>query len=105
MARGHLKLAREGGTQSDYEATTTTAIRASQESALTNLVARFGEGDASGKQPDPSRSFVGKNHWLGLDRVSGARTGVHSAAAGQAADSPDYLIMIAKNLAAEPQAR
>lgn len=105
MARGHLKLAGEGGTQSYYEAMTTAAIRASQESALTSLVARFGEGDASGKQPDPSRSFVGKNHWLGLDRVSGARTGVLSAAAGQTADGPDHHVMIAKNPATEPHAR
>ena len=52
-----------------------------------------------------SQSFVGENHRLGLDRVSGARTGVLSAAAGQTADGPDHHVMIAKNLATEPHAR
>lgn len=44
--KGHLKLAGERGTQSDYDAMTTAAGRASREAALTRLVARFGEGDA-----------------------------------------------------------
>ena len=44
--KGHLKLAGESGTQSDYEAMTTAAGRASREAALARLVARFGEGDA-----------------------------------------------------------
>src|SRR5579862_3643090 len=44
--KGHLKLAGESGTRSDYEAMTATARQASREQALAELVARFGEGDA-----------------------------------------------------------
>ena len=44
--KGHLKLAGESGTKSDYEAMTEAASRASREAALARLVARFGEGDA-----------------------------------------------------------
>ena len=44
--KGHLKLAGESGTKSDYEAMTTAARQASREAALAKLVARFGEGDA-----------------------------------------------------------
>ena len=44
--KGHLKLAGEVGTKSDYEAMTTAARAASREQALAKLVARFGEGDA-----------------------------------------------------------
>ena len=44
--KGHLKLAGEGGTRSDYEAMTTATSRASRESTLANLVSRFGEIDA-----------------------------------------------------------
>jgi predicted RecB family nuclease len=42
--KGHLKLAGEVGTKSDYEAMTTAARAASREQAITKLVARFGEG-------------------------------------------------------------
>jgi predicted RecB family nuclease len=44
--KGLLKLAGEGGTRSDYESITTATSRASRESALANLVSRFGEIDA-----------------------------------------------------------
>ena len=44
--KGHLKLAGESGTRSDYEAMTTAARAASREQALAKLVARFGEGAA-----------------------------------------------------------
>ena len=44
--KGHLKLAGETGTKSDYEAMTRAARPASREAALARLVARFGEGDA-----------------------------------------------------------
>ena len=44
--KGHLKLAGETGTKSDYEAMTAAASRASREEAIAKLVARFGEGDA-----------------------------------------------------------
>jgi predicted RecB family nuclease len=44
--KGHLKLAGESGTPSDYEAMTTAARQVSRESALAKLAARFGEGDA-----------------------------------------------------------
>jgi predicted RecB family nuclease len=43
--KGHLKLAGESGTRSDYEAMTAAARQASREQALAELVARFGEGD------------------------------------------------------------
>ncbi len=43
--KGHLKLAGESGTPSDYETMTTTARASSREQAVTGLVARFGEGD------------------------------------------------------------
>src|SRR5262249_47488476 len=45
--KGHLKLAGESGTKSDYEAMATTARAAAREAAIARLVARFGEGDAS----------------------------------------------------------
>jgi predicted RecB family nuclease len=44
--KGHLKLAGERGTPSDYETMTTAARQASREEALAKLVARFGEGDS-----------------------------------------------------------
>jgi len=44
--KGHLKLAGEGGIQSDYDAMTTAAARASREAAIAKLVYRFGDGDA-----------------------------------------------------------
>jgi predicted RecB family nuclease len=44
--KGHLKLASEVGTRSDYEAMTTAGGRASREAALARLVTRFGEGNA-----------------------------------------------------------
>ena len=53
--KGHLKLAGEGGTKSDYEAMTTAARQASREAALARLVARFGEGDACRGMPSPPR--------------------------------------------------
>jgi predicted RecB family nuclease len=43
--KGHLKLAGECGMPSDYEALTTAARQASRESALAQLVARFGVED------------------------------------------------------------
>jgi predicted RecB family nuclease len=43
--KGHLKLAGETGSKSDYKAMTETVSKASCEGALANLVARFGEGD------------------------------------------------------------
>jgi predicted RecB family nuclease len=44
--KGHLKLAGESGTQSDYETMTTGVRKSSREQAIAGLVARFGEGDA-----------------------------------------------------------
>ena len=44
--KGHLKLAGESGTPSDYEAMTTAATASSREQAVARLVARFSEGDA-----------------------------------------------------------
>jgi predicted RecB family nuclease len=44
--KGHLKLAGEAGTRSDYEAMTTAAGAASREQAVAKLVARSGEGAA-----------------------------------------------------------
>jgi predicted RecB family nuclease len=44
--KGHLKLAGESGTSSDYEAMTTTARAVAREAAVARLLARFGEGDA-----------------------------------------------------------
>src|SRR5262245_37134565 len=44
--KGHLKLASEVGTRSDYEAMTMAEGRALREAALARLVDRFGEGDA-----------------------------------------------------------
>ncbi len=44
--KGHLKLAGEVGTRSDYEAMTTAARAASREQAIARLVVRFGEGVA-----------------------------------------------------------
>src|SRR3954469_2597542 len=44
--KGHLKLAGEVGTRSDYESMTTAARAASREQAIAKLVARFGEGAA-----------------------------------------------------------
>ena len=44
--KGHLKLAGESGTPSEYEAMTAAAGQASREAALAKLVARFGSGDA-----------------------------------------------------------
>ena len=46
--KGHLKLAGEVGTRSDYEAMTTAARAASREQAIAKLVARSGEGAACG---------------------------------------------------------
>ena len=40
--KGHLKLAGEGGTKSDYEVMTAAARAASREQAIASLVARFG---------------------------------------------------------------
>jgi predicted RecB family nuclease len=47
--KGHLKLAGECGTPSDYEAMTTETRRASREVALAKLAARFGVEDCRGK--------------------------------------------------------
>lgn len=44
--KGHLKLAGESGTPSDYEMMLTAARQASREQAVAELDARFGEGDA-----------------------------------------------------------
>ena len=44
--KGHLKLAGESGTQSDYETMTTATRQASREVAIAKLIARFGECDA-----------------------------------------------------------
>src|SRR3954464_5804064 len=44
--KGHLKLAGEVGTRSDYEAMTTAARAASRDQAIAKLVARYGEGAA-----------------------------------------------------------
>src|SRR3954452_15434118 len=44
--KGHLKLAGESGTRSDYEAMTAAARQASRGGDLAKCVARFGEGDA-----------------------------------------------------------
>jgi len=44
--KGHLKLAGEAGTRSDYEAMTAAARAASREQAIGRLVIRFGEGAA-----------------------------------------------------------
>jgi predicted RecB family nuclease len=44
--KGHLKLAGESGTQSDYETMTTAVRTSSREQAVAGLVACFGEGDA-----------------------------------------------------------
>jgi predicted RecB family nuclease len=44
--KGHLKLAGQSGTISDYEAMTTAASATSREQALARLVARFGQGHA-----------------------------------------------------------
>src|SRR4051812_7705888 len=46
--KGHLKLAGEVGTRSDYEAMTMAARASSREQALAKLVARSGEGAACG---------------------------------------------------------
>ena len=43
--KGHLKLAGENGTPSDYETMTTGARTSSREQAITRLVTRFGEGN------------------------------------------------------------
>jgi predicted RecB family nuclease len=45
--KGHLKLAGECGTKSDYEAMTAAADQASREEAVAKLAARFGEGNTS----------------------------------------------------------
>src|SRR5207245_6525797 len=45
--KGHLKLAGECGTKSDYEAMTAAAELESREAAVAKLAARFGEGVAS----------------------------------------------------------
>src|SRR5206468_7589571 len=42
--KGHLKLAGEAGTRSDYEAMTTAAKAASRERAIAKLLARSGDG-------------------------------------------------------------
>jgi predicted RecB family nuclease len=44
--KGHLKLAGEVGTRSDYEAMTTAASQAARGAALAKIVSRFGEGNA-----------------------------------------------------------
>jgi hypothetical protein len=44
--KGHLKLAGEGGTKSDYETMTTATKEASREATLIKLIARCGGGDA-----------------------------------------------------------
>jgi predicted RecB family nuclease len=44
--KGHLKLAGQAGTPSDYEAMMSAAKAGSREAALAKLVARFGQGDA-----------------------------------------------------------
>jgi predicted RecB family nuclease len=49
--KGHLKLAGEVGTTSDYEAMTTTVRAASREQAVAKLIARSGEGAACGRAP------------------------------------------------------
>ena len=42
--KGHLKLAGESGTRSDYEGMTAAGSEASRAEALAGLVARFGDG-------------------------------------------------------------
>src|SRR4051794_18825427 len=44
--KGHLRLAGEVGTMSDYEAMTTAARAASREQVIAKLIDRFGEGAA-----------------------------------------------------------
>jgi len=44
--KGHLKLVGQTGTKSEYEAMTEAARRASRESSLAGIVARYGEGNA-----------------------------------------------------------
>src|SRR5262245_23523596 len=44
--KGHLKLAGQAGTPSDYEAMMSRAKAGSREAALAKLVARFSPGDA-----------------------------------------------------------
>jgi len=44
--KGHLKLAGESGTHSDYETMSTAARETAREEAIAKLAARFGEGDA-----------------------------------------------------------
>src|SRR3954453_712095 len=46
--KGHLKLAGEAGTPSDYGAMALATARSSREAALAKLVARLGEGDCRG---------------------------------------------------------
>jgi hypothetical protein len=53
--KGHLKLAGQAGTLSDYEAMTSAAKAESREVALAKLVARFGQGDTCRGGPSPSR--------------------------------------------------
>jgi len=45
--KGHLKIAGEIGTESEYEAMTEAASRASREVSLTGLIARYGESNAN----------------------------------------------------------
>jgi predicted RecB family nuclease len=47
--KGHLKLAGEIGTPSDYETMTTGARTSSREQAIARLVVRFGEGNTCGE--------------------------------------------------------
>src|SRR6201985_1881661 len=49
--KGHLKLAGEAGTKSDYEVMIEGAVRASREAPLARLVARYGVGDTGGGTP------------------------------------------------------
>jgi len=44
--KGHLKLVGEPGTKSDYEVMTEAASRASRESSLAEVIARYGDGNA-----------------------------------------------------------
>src|SRR5947209_2674928 len=66
--KGHLKLAGESGTKSDYEAMTDAASRASREAALAKLAACLGEGDGSrGKSVTASMLQQGPPLLLDID--------------------------------------
>jgi predicted RecB family nuclease len=64
--KGHLKLAGESGTISDYEAMTTAARASSREQALTRLAARFGDG-AAGRGVAVTAALLGQGASFLLD--------------------------------------